>query len=221
MFITLVFFALLAFVVFLDQRVRKLEAKIGYLEQAPAPKQQMVASAVESSEPSLADQIAVIAQARAPARVIKAPAVMTTAAATTPIDVPAITEPAAAPTREPFYQRIVAGGFEELFGSRLPIWAGGITLAVAGLFIVKYSIDQGLLSESVRVGLGLLFAAMLIAAAEASRRWKQTAIDPRVAQALSGAGVAAAYGTVLMAVNVYGIIGSVMEAVTDGNPGSQ
>lgn len=209
MFITLVFFALLAFVVFLDQRVRRLEAKIGLLEQTPAPKQQMAASAVESSEPSLADRIAVIAQARAPARVIKAPAVMTTAAATPPIAVPAIAEPAAAPTREPFYQRIVAGGFEELFGSRLPIWAGGITLAVAGLFIVKYSIDQGLLSESVRVGLGLLFAALLIAAAEASRRWKQTAIDPRVAQALSGAGVAAAYGTVLMAVNVYGIIGSV------------
>ena len=32
-------------------------------------------------------------------------------------------------------------GFEELFGRRLPIWAGGVTLAVAGFLIVKYSID--------------------------------------------------------------------------------
>ena len=29
--------------------------------------------------------------------------------------------------------------FEEIFGRRLPIWAGGITLAVAGVFLVRYS----------------------------------------------------------------------------------
>ncbi|WP_174286695.1 hypothetical protein [Sphingomonas bacterium] len=36
-------------------------------------------------------------------------------------------------------------GFEDIFGRRLPIWAGGVTLAVAGFLIVKYSIDAGLL----------------------------------------------------------------------------
>lgn len=96
--------------------------------------------------------------------------------------------------------------FEELFGSRLPIWAGGITLAVAGLFIVKYSIDTGLLSPLVRVLLGLLFALALVAGAEAARRWKATAIDPRVAQALGGAGVAAAYADILVATNVYHLV---------------
>lgn len=99
------------------------------------------------------------------------------------------------------------GGFEELFGSKLPIWAGGITLAVAGLFIVKYSIDTGLLSPAVRVVFALLFAAALVAAAEVSRRWRATAIDPRVAQALAGAGIAVAYAAVLLAANLYSLIG--------------
>lgn len=97
--------------------------------------------------------------------------------------------------------------FEELFGSKLPIWAGGITLAVAGLFIVKYSIDAGLLSPAVRVVLGLLFAIGLMAGAEFARRWKETAIDPRIAQALAGAGIATAYASILIATNVYGLIG--------------
>jgi hypothetical protein len=100
-------------------------------------------------------------------------------------------------------------GFEELFGSKLPIWAGGITLAVAGLFIVKYSIDAGLLSPAVRVVLGLLFSLALVVGAEVSRRWTQTAIDPRIAQALAGAGVATSYASILIATNIYALIGPV------------
>jgi uncharacterized membrane protein len=96
--------------------------------------------------------------------------------------------------------------FEELFGSRLPIWAGGITLAVAGLFIVKYSIDAGLLSPAVRVVLGLLFSIALAGGAEFARRWKKTAIDPRVAQALAGAGIASAYSSILIATNLYDLV---------------
>src|SRR3546814_7767557 len=33
--------------------------------------------------------------------------------------------------------------FENLFGKTLPIWAGGITLAIAGVLIVRYAIDLG------------------------------------------------------------------------------
>jgi uncharacterized membrane protein len=109
------------------------------------------------------------------------------------------------PEREKTQPRTI--GFEELFGSKLPIWAGGITLAVAGLFIVKYSIDAGLLSPAVRVVLGLLFAVALVAGAEFSKRWTQTAIDPRIAQALAGAGIATAYASILIATNLYGLIG--------------
>jgi len=98
-------------------------------------------------------------------------------------------------------------GFEDLFGRRLPIWAGGITLAVAGVLIVKYSIDAGLLSPLVRVLSGVLFGGGLIAAAEVALRNEARVRDARVRQALAGAGIASLYATILVAANVYGLIG--------------
>lgn len=98
-------------------------------------------------------------------------------------------------------------GFEELFGRRLPIWAGGVTLAVAGFLIVKYSIDSGLLSPVVRMILGLLFGSALIVAAEAALRGDLVVRDPRVRQSLAGAGIATLYATILVAANIYHLIG--------------
>ncbi|WP_380873671.1 hypothetical protein ACFB49_43050 [Sphingomonas sp. DBB INV C78] len=106
------------------------------------------------------------------------------------------------PPKPPVSSRV----FEELFGSRLPIWAGGVTLAVAGFFLVKYSIDTGLLSPAVRVVLALLFAGLLIGGAEAAKRIPTLANDPRVAQALAGAGIATAYIAILIAHNLYALI---------------
>ena len=99
-----------------------------------------------------------------------------------------------------------AFSFEDLFGRKLPIWAGGITLAVCGFLIVKYSIDAGLLSPWVRVVGGLLFGSGLIAGAEAARQNEHRVRDPRVAQALSGAGVATLYAAILIATNLYHLI---------------
>jgi uncharacterized membrane protein len=98
-------------------------------------------------------------------------------------------------------------GFEDLFGRKLSIWAGGVTLAVAGMLIVKYSIDIGLLSPLVRVINGLLFGCGLIVAAELARKKEHWTRDPRVPQALAGAGIATLYGSVLVAANVYDLIG--------------
>jgi len=98
-------------------------------------------------------------------------------------------------------------GFEDIFGRYLPIWAGGITLAVAGFLIVKYSIDAGLLSPPVRVILGLAFGSGLIAGAELALRRDDVARDPRIRQALSGAGIATLYASVVVAANLYHLIG--------------
>lgn len=100
-------------------------------------------------------------------------------------------------------------GFEDLFGRKLPIWAGGITLAVAGFLIVKYSIEAGLLSPIVRVVLGLLFGSALIAGAEAALRLDERVRDSRVRQALSGAGIATLYASILAAANLYHLVGPV------------
>lgn len=96
--------------------------------------------------------------------------------------------------------------FEELFGRRLPIWAGGITLAVAGMLIVKLSIEAGLLSPPVRVIMGSIFGFILIGAAELALRQESRVRDDRVRQALSGAGIASLYASVLVASNLYHLI---------------
>lgn len=96
--------------------------------------------------------------------------------------------------------------FEDIFGRKLPIWAGGVTLAVCGFLIVKLSIEAGLISPIVRVIGGLLFGSGLIAGAEAARQNADRVRDPRVAQALSGAGVATLYASVLVATNLYHLI---------------
>jgi hypothetical protein len=97
-------------------------------------------------------------------------------------------------------------GFEELFGRRLPIWAGGITLAVAGMLIVKLSIDSGLVTPPIRVISGLLFGALLIGGAEFALRYEERVHDPRVRQALAGAGLASLYASLLIAANLYHLI---------------
>lgn len=120
-----------------------------------------------------------------------------------PEDAP-VTEEEALPAAKP-----AASGFslEDLFGRKLPIWAGGITLIVAAVLMVKYSIDSGLLSPAVRVMLGVVFGAGLIAGAELARRREDKVRDPRVAQSLAGAGIGALYAAVLAAANLYGLIG--------------
>ncbi|HEX8444316.1 MAG TPA: DUF2339 domain-containing protein [Allosphingosinicella sp.] len=100
-----------------------------------------------------------------------------------------------------------ASSFEELFGRKLPIWAGGVTLAVAGVLIVRYSIEAGLLSPLIRFLSGLMFGAALIGAAETALRMEVRVRDPRVRQSLAGAGIASLYASILVAVNVYALIG--------------
>ncbi|ROT93992.1 DUF2339 domain-containing protein [Altererythrobacter sp. FM1] len=103
--------------------------------------------------------------------------------------------------------------FEDLFGRLLPIWAGGVTLAVAGFFLVRWSIDAGLLTPPVRVVLAGLFGLALIAGAEVANRWRDRVADPRVAQALAGAGLATLYAAFYLAGSQYGLIGSTLAFV--------
>jgi uncharacterized membrane protein len=100
-----------------------------------------------------------------------------------------------APARETF-----ATLFERFVGGRLLIWIGGIALAVAGFFLVRYSI--GLITPPVRMMAAAAFGLLLIAAGELSRNRSGALGDARVAQALVGAGIlvlyAAAYGALIL-----------------------
>ncbi|MDD2325458.1 MAG: DUF2339 domain-containing protein [Alphaproteobacteria bacterium] len=97
-------------------------------------------------------------------------------------------------------------GFEQQFGTRLPVWIGGIALAFAGFYLVKYSIDMGLLSPTVRTVLSFLFGTSMLVGAEAIRNRPSIANGTRISQALSGAGIAVLYGTIFAASGLYELI---------------
>ncbi|MGB3469587.1 MAG: DUF2339 domain-containing protein [Erythrobacter sp.] len=103
--------------------------------------------------------------------------------------------------------------FEDIFGRRLPIWAGGIALAIAGIFLVRYAIEAGLFTPVFRVFTSFAFGLGLIAWAEAAFRYEDRVRDPRVRQALAGAGIATLFGAFYLAGTAYGLIGPTLAFV--------
>jgi len=102
-------------------------------------------------------------------------------------------------------------GWEQKLGARAFIWIGAITLALAAVFLVRYSIEEGWLSPQVRVILAALFGFVLIAGAEAVK-----SRDDRVAQAMAAAGVGALYGALFAAVALYAMVSQTMAGIAAG-----
>jgi len=100
--------------------------------------------------------------------------------------------------------------FEQQFGARLPVWIGGIALALAGVFMVKYSLESGLLSPMVRLVIGGIFGISLLAGASWMRRRSDVANDARIAQALSGAGIIDLYACLFTATSIYHLLPPIM-----------
>ena len=99
-------------------------------------------------------------------------------------------------------------GFEERVGTRWVVWLGGLTLALGGFFMVRYSIDAGLLGPGVRTLLGSAFALALLAAGEWTRRKEnisaiQTLPIANIPAILTAAGTAVAFATVYAAYALY------------------
>ncbi|MCQ3829308.1 DUF2339 domain-containing protein [Microbulbifer elongatus] len=81
------------------------------------------------------------------------------------------------------------------------VWLGGTCVALSGVFLARYGIEQGLLGPKVRVMAGLLIALALYGAAEFLRR-KTGGTHPTFA-ALAGGGAITAFAAVLSAVHLY------------------
>src|SRR5437868_3906199 len=99
-------------------------------------------------------------------------------------------------------------GFEERIGTRWVVWVGGLTLALGGFFMVRYSIDAGLLGPGIRTLLGGLFALALLAAGEWTRRKEsissmQALPIANIPAILTAAGTAVAFATVYAAYALY------------------
>ncbi len=102
--------------------------------------------------------------------------------------------------------------FEETLGTQWAVWAGGAALALGGLFLVRYSIEAGLLGPGVRVMMGALLAAALVAAGEWMRRGEikfpiEALPEAHIPSILTAAGTVIAFGTIYAAHALYGFIG--------------
>lgn len=95
---------------------------------------------------------------------------------------------------------------EKEIGARLPAWIGATALILAGFFLVKYTIDVGLLTPPIRVGLGLLFGGLLLASGIFFRIREQIANYIRISQALSGSGIAVLFLSIYAANQYYQLI---------------
>ncbi|MDF0579593.1 DUF2339 domain-containing protein [Bradyrhizobium yuanmingense] len=156
----------------------------------------------------------------------QAPAAATTTAAPEPPPLapepetppPPLTEDASSPPLEadtepgaPPPLPAPAPGLEERLGTRWVVWIGGLALALGGFFMVRYSIEAGLLGPGVRVFLGGLFAAALLGAGEWTRRKESIsslAALPiaNIPAILTAAGTAVAFATIYAAYALYGFL---------------
>lgn len=114
---------------------------------------------------------------------------------------PLLHEPPARPTPPKTVSEPAPRGLEQRLGARGFVWLGGICIALAGGFLVKYSIDEGLLGPGMRIALGILLGIALLVAGDFMRRKSAT-----IAQALTAAGVADLYASLFAAVALYQLI---------------
>jgi uncharacterized membrane protein len=120
-----------------------------------------------------------------------------------PTPAPPPTAPAASRAPSPPRAEKAGAGFslESSLGGRLWIWLGAVALAMAGVFLVKWSFDQGLITPAARVVLAIAFGVALLGAGEWLVRRSR-----RVASALSAAGIAVLFAAFLAGVNLYDLI---------------
>lgn len=176
----------------LEARVKVLEARDGTLSEAP------VADAIEAvtedaAEPPLLQPVA--------------PEAVDEPAIAARVDDEAVAETAAAAT--PARPR---ESLESMIGARWPVWVGGIALALGGIFMVRYSIEQGLISPAVRLAMAFLFGLLLLGLGEWVRRRQKSLDLPAIRNALvpgalTAAGVVTLFGAVYAAYAVYDYLG--------------
>ena len=130
---------------------------------------------------------------------------------------PVVVEPVAAPETPqptapaPAVSTSAPATLEERFGTQWVVWIGGLALALGGIFLVRYTVEMGLLGPGVRIFLAAIFSALLITAGEWARRNEVAAgIVPIPSQHIPGiltaAGTIAAYATVYAAFTLYGFL---------------
>ena len=100
---------------------------------------------------------------------------------------------------------------EQLLTSNWLVWGGSVALAIGGVFLVRFSIEQGLLGPKIRVGLGLALGVLLVIAGEFLRRRPLeralAAIRPSyIPPALTAAGISILFTSIYATYALYDLI---------------
>lgn len=183
----------------IDERLRTIEARLGIEVKSPfvvGPRPPRTVPAAAAPAPEVSEP--------APRTAPSTPAAPTTASSPPPL-VPRAPRPPVPPKPKD------GRSFEEQFGTRWVVWVGGLALALGGIFLVRYSIEAGLIGPGLRIFLGGLFAALLVAAGEWMRRKEDKSNIAGVPSAhipgiLTAAGTTVAYATVYAAYALYNFL---------------
>ena len=187
-------------VAMLDHRIFRLDERLSALdagEVAPSPE-------APAAEPSAEPVTAPLAAAREAAA---EPAAEPVDATVQPYEASAVPPPQpSSPSARELGKR-----FEQRLVENWLVWLGGVTLALGGAFLVKLSIDHGLLTPSVRVLLAILLGIGLCVGSERVLRRELNAdadaTGPSyVPQALAAAGAATVFAAIYAAYQLYGLI---------------
>jgi uncharacterized membrane protein len=107
---------------------------------------------------------------------------------------------------------------EQNLASRWLVWLGSATTILAGVFLVKYSVENDLISPTLRISAGVLAGLVLVLSSEwVRRRSLRTAITSpgpdHVSAALGAAGVAILFGAIYAGHALYDLYGSMVAFV--------
>ena len=192
----------------LRDRLRRLDTRLAAIERNVAAS--VTGAAVpEPPAPATAEPIPPVSQpvAAQPAETAAAPP-----EPEQPVATPSpATPPPQAAAAAPAGPTAPAMSFEERLGTQWAVWVGGIAVALGGIFLVRYTIEQGLLGPAVRIILAAILAAALIVAGEWARRTERLSgiAGLRVADIpsiLTAAGTTIAYADVYAAYALYGFV---------------
>lgn len=118
------------------------------------------------------------------------------------------------PNQEPLTPKPpeVRESFESRLGAQWAVWVGGLALALGGIFLVRYSIDAGLLGPKARLTLAAVFGLVLALCGELLRRGALPRLPKAYDNAMIPGILTAAASITLMAVvytafAFYGFIG--------------
>ncbi|HTQ33217.1 MAG TPA: DUF2339 domain-containing protein [Stellaceae bacterium] len=119
--------------------------------------------------------------------------------------------PAMVSAPPPVSRRDAGKRFEQRLAENWLVWLGGVTLALGGAFLVKLSIDYGLLTPPVRVLLAVLLGIGLCAGSEWVLRRERadeeaSSAASYVPQALAAAGTATVFAAIYAAYQLYELI---------------